>query len=109
MIQLQFLIYGPILKLNLIQLPQNIPLYFAFRHYSNDQFILALDNINIISNDLTNKERFLNSSFKVYPNPSNGIVNIDIKGTKKYIQVYNSLGKIVWNGNICRNQKIAIK
>ncbi len=96
-------------EIKLDSVPQNIPLYFAFRHYSNDQFILALDNINIISNDLTNKERFLNPSFKVYPNPSNGIVNIDMNGTKQYIQVYNSLGKIVWNGNIHRNQKLQLK
>ena len=96
-------------EIKLDSIPQNIPLYFAFRHFSNDQFILALDNINIISNDLTNKESFLNSSFKVYPNPSNGIVNIDMKGTEKYIQVYNSLGKIVWNGNIHRNQKLQLK
>ena len=60
--------------------PQNIPL-FVFRHYSNDQFILALDNINIISNDLKQREVF-KPSFRVYPNPSNGIVNIDIKGTE---------------------------
>ena len=96
-------------EIKLDSLPKNIPLYFAFRHYSNDQFILALDNINIISNDLTNKERLFNPSFKVYPNPSNGIVNIDMIGTKKYIQVYNSLGKIVWNGNIKRNQKLKLK
>ena len=96
-------------EIKLDSIPQNIPLYFAFRHYSNDQFILALDNISIISNDLTNKERFLKSSFKVYPNPSNGIVNFDIKGTKKHIQVYNSLGKIVWNDYIYRNQKLQLK
>ena len=96
-------------EIKLDSVPQNIPLYFAFRHYSNDQFILALDNINIISNDLTYKESFLNSSFKVYPNPSNGTVNIDMNGTKQYIQVYNSLGQIVWNSYISKYQKLQLK
>ena len=96
-------------EIKLDSVPQNIPLYFAFRHYSNDQFILALDNINIISNDLTNKEKLLSSSFKIYPNPSNGIVNFNINGIEQYIQVYNSLGKIVWNGNVSKDQKLQFK
>ena len=96
-------------EIKLDSVPQNIPLYFAFRHYSNDQFILALDNVNIISNDLTNKEKLLSSSFKIYPNPTNGIVNFNINGIEKYIQVYNSLGKIVWNGNVSKDQKLQFK
>ena len=96
-------------EIKLDSVPQNIPLYFAFRHYSNDQFILALDNVNIISNDLTNKEKLLSSSFKIYPNPSNGIVNFNINGIEQYIQVYNSLGKIVWNGNVSKDQKLQFK
>ncbi len=96
-------------EIKLDSVPQNIPLYFAFRHYSNDQFILALDNVNIISNDLTNKEKLLSSSFKIYPNPTNGIVNFNINGIEQYIQVYNSLGKIVWNGNVSKDQKLQFK
>lgn len=96
-------------EIKLDSVPQNIPLYFAFRHYSNDQFILALDNVNIISNDLTNKEKLLSSSFKIYPNPSNGIVNFNINGIEQFIQVYNSLGKIVWNGNVSKDQKLQFK
>ena len=96
-------------EIKLDSVPQNIPLYFAFRHYSNDQFILALDNVNIISNDLTNKEKLLSSSFKIYPNPSNGIVNFNINGIEQYIQVYNSLGKIVWRGNVSKDQKLQFK
>ena len=96
-------------EIKLDSVPQNIPLYFAFRHNSNDQFILALDNINIISNDLTSKEMILNSLFKVYPNPSNGIVNFDMNGSRQYIEVYNSLGKIVWNGNISNDQTLELK
>lgn len=96
-------------EIKLDSVPQNIPLYFAFRHYSNDQFILALDNVNIISNDLTNKEKLLSSSFKIYPNPSNGIVNFNINGIEQFIQVYNSLGKIVWRGNVSKDQKLQFK
>ena len=87
-------------EIKLDSVPQNIPLYFVFRHYSNDKFILALDNINIISNDLTNKERFLNPSFRVYPNPSNEKINI--KGSLKNITrifIQDKLGRTIFSQN----------
>ena len=93
-------------EIKLDSVPQNIPLYFAFRHYSNDQFILALDNINIVTNDLTSNNNLKNSSLKIYPNPSYGIVNFDNYGIKQFIQVYNSLGQLVWNGNIYDKLKL---
>ena len=96
-------------EIKLDSLPQNIPLYFAFRHYSNNQFILAIDNINIISNDLTASEEFLNSSIKVYPNPSTGIINIYLKESNQQIQIFDTLGEIVWNGNVARQKTINLK
>ena len=84
-------------KLKLDSVPLNTPFYFAFRHYSNDQYILGLDNIKVTTNDLTSREEISQSGLIIYPNPSYGIINI--KRTNDIeLFVFNSLGEIIWNG-----------
>jgi hypothetical protein len=78
----------------------NTQLYIAFRHYSNNRYIIALDNVNVITNDLTNQEKFIPDSFSIYPNPSNGYINIESRIDNENINIYNSIGKTVWSGII---------
>ena len=87
-------------QLKLDGIPLNTPLYIAFRHYSNNRYIMALDNVNVITNDLTNKEKLIPNSFSVYPNPSNGYINIESSINNENIQIYNAIGKTVWSGII---------
>ncbi|MDA8556871.1 T9SS type A sorting domain-containing protein [bacterium] len=79
-------------------IPLNTPLYIAFRHCSNNSYIIALDNVNVITNDLTNQEKFIPNSFSIYPNPSNGYINIESRIDNKNINIYNSIGKTRYFG-----------
>ena len=87
-------------------IPLNTPLYIAFRHYSNNRYIIALDNVNVITNSLTNQEKLISNSFTVYPNPSNGNINIESSISNENINIYNAIGKTVWSGKI--NHKVLI-
>ena len=89
------------IKLNGISL--NTPLYIAFRHYSNNRYIMALDNINVITNDLTNQQKLTPYNFSAYPNPSRGYINIRSNIYNEYINIYNTIGKTVWSGLVDRN------
>jgi hypothetical protein len=75
----------------------------AFRHYSTDQYILALDNIKVdIEDDLSNTELSL-ESLTIFPNPvAEGVLNLNLVSTQEY-QIYNTFGKQVQAG-ICHNQ-----
>ena len=81
-------------------IPLNTPLYIAFRHYSNNRYIIALDNVNVVTNNLTNKEKLNSNSFSVYPNPSNGYINIESSENDEIVNIYNTMGKTVWSGII---------
>ena len=81
-------------------IPLNTPLYIAFRHYSNNRYIIALDNVNVVTNNLTNKEKLNSNSFSVYPNPSNGYINIESSVNDEIVNIYNTMGKTVWSGII---------
>ena len=96
-------------QLKLEGIPLNTPLYLAFRHYSDDRYIIALDNVNVITNDLTNQEKFIPNSFSVYPNPTNVYINIESSINKINVNIYNSIGKIVWSGIIDRKVLIYLK
>ena len=78
----------------------NTPFYFAFRHYSNDQYILGLDNIKVTTNDLASREEISQSGLIIYPNPSHGIINIKRTNDIELFKIFNSLGEIIWNGKI---------
>ena len=86
--------------------PLNTPLYIAFRHYSDNRYIIALDNVNVVTNNLSNQEKLISNSFTVYPNPSNGNINIESSINNGNINIYNAIGKTVWSGKI--NHKVLI-
>jgi hypothetical protein len=75
----------------------------AFRHYSTDQYILALDNIKVdIDDDLSNAEMDL-LPITLYPNPvKEGVLNINLIANRNY-QIFDAQGKQVQNG-ICFKQ-----
>ena len=80
------------------------PIYIAFRHYANNKFILALDNIEVFA-DITFSvdENYLDKSISIYPNPSTGIINIqlndDVQSTMRVAQckVFDITGKELIN------------
>ena len=51
---------------------------------------------NYISIDLTSTEENLESSLKLYPNPTNGLISIELEGLQK-VMVYNALGQALLN------------
>ena len=90
-------------QVNLDSVPLNTDLHLVFRHYANDQYILAIDNISVVTGDLSGLEPTNANLLKIYPNPSNG--NITVEGITKNstLIVYNAIGKIVWRGNSINN------
>ena len=90
-------------QVNLDSVPLNTDLHLVFRHYANDQYILAIDNISVVTGDLSGLEPTNDNLLKIYPNPSNG--NITVEGITKNstLIVYNAIGKIVWRGNSINN------
>ena len=49
---------------------------------------------NYVAIDLTSTEENLASSLKLYPNPTNGLITIELDGLQK-VMVYNALGQIL--------------
>ena len=78
-------------------IPLNIPLFIAFRHYSNNRYIIGLDNVSVVTNNLTNQEKLISNIFSVYPNPSKGYINIESNINNENINIFNSIGEIVWS------------
>ena len=82
---------------------QNQNVHFVFRHYGNDQFILALDNIRIDINDPTSIQNNISEKISIYPNPSNGIFRIQgLHNSEKY-KIYNLHGQLLQNGTVIDN------
>ena len=40
------------------------------------------------------------TNLDIYPNPSNGVVNFDAKSLTEKYQIFNGIGKLIWEGNI---------
>ncbi len=51
---------------------------------------------NYVAIDLTSTEENLASSIKLYPNPTNGSITIELEGMQK-VMVYNALGQVVFS------------
>ena len=79
-------------------LPLNSPVYLVFRHYADDQFILGIDNINVITGDLTTIESSSNSATFLYPNPSNGQIQVNGIEMNEKIQITSISGQVIWKG-----------
>jgi hypothetical protein len=65
-------------------------------HNFGDYKILPRDASDIVKGTSTGVTKVDSESVSIYPNPSNGIVNVDVKGNAT-IEVYNSLGQMVLN------------
>ncbi len=79
-------------------LPLNSPVYLVFRHYADDQFILGIDNINVITGDLTTIQSSSISEPVVYPNPSNGQIQVSGIEMNEKIKITSISGQVVWKG-----------
>jgi len=79
-------------------LPLNSPIHLVFRHYADDQFILGIDNINVITGDLTTIESSTNSATFLYPNPSNGQIQVSGIQMNENIQITSISGQVIWKG-----------
>lgn len=78
---------------------QNI--YIAFRHHDcTDQDFLSIDDVTVTATSLSTSD-FFASNFAVYPNPSNGLVNLASKNNMAInaIQITDLNGRVVRNIN----------
>jgi hypothetical protein len=77
--------------------------YVAIQCVSNDAFVFMVDDISIsfitATNDIPVVENLM-----VYPNPSNGILNV--KGDSKFnkVQLVNLAGQVVYESNVTANE-----
>ena len=88
---------------------QNQNVHFVFRHYGNDQFILALDNIHIVINDPTSINNDSYQHISLFPNPSSGFFNINGLTKTEYYEIYNLHGQLVQNGTVIDNIQTSLK
>lgn len=80
-------------------------IYLAFRHYTNNKFILAIDNIEVYA-DITFavNENYQENNINVYPNPTNGMLYLGIKNQEiiknnSSLTIYDISGKEVFKQN----------
>ncbi|TGE26037.1 T9SS type A sorting domain-containing protein [Hymenobacter aquaticus] len=83
--------------------------YIGFHVYSlADQFLLAVDDLQITATTITGTSAALDYAINVFPNPSAGIFSVDIKGANAkgamQLEVMNSLGQIVHTASVRDNQ-----
>ena len=77
---------------------QNETVNFVFRHYGNDQFILALDNVSIVIDDPSSTITDSFNTISLYPNPSKDIIFIDGLKENAAFKIYNAQGQLVKQG-----------
>jgi hypothetical protein len=77
---------------------QNKTVHFVFRHYGNDNFILALDNIKIETDNPLGIRNSKLTSLYVYPNPTINIINIAGLTHLEDYSIIDVYGKIVKEG-----------
>ena len=86
-------------QVKLDSIPLNSPIHLVFRHYATNQYILGLDNINVITGDLTSTHDLYSEAFSVYPNPSNGLIQIHgLENNIQHVTVNNAVGEIIFAG-----------
>jgi len=68
--------------------------------YTNSHGFLKLSNVGTITSVASNPKSFLD--FKVFPNPSSGIIHItsNVKSKKIEIKALNNLGESVYEENV---------
>ena len=80
----------------------NLTVRMFVRHWDcTDMFRLVIDNMSVTVNSSLSVEGFNTSDVELYPNPTNGLINIagtDIRNIKE-ISIFNQLGQKVMNLN----------
>jgi hypothetical protein len=80
----------------------NLTVRMFVRHWDcTDQFYLVIDNMSVTVTSSLSVEGFNTSDVELYPNPTNGLINIagtDISNIKE-ISIFNQLGQKVMNLN----------
>lgn len=87
-------------QVNLSDIPLNTDFYIVFRHYATNQYILSLDNISVVTNDLTTIEDIKEPKVLIYPNPSDGKINISSYQFSSSAAIYNTIGNKIWEGKL---------
>lgn len=88
-------------QLTIHQETDSITLAISINRNNAPRGPIALALLNALKQALTvgiNEPVLMNSGFNIYPNPSNGNVNIELEGLgniEKKIEVYNQVGQIV--------------
>ncbi len=79
--------------------------YVAIQCVSNDAFIFLVDDIVISfmvgTNDIPVVENLM-----VYPNPSNGILNVKADSKINKVQLVNIAGQVVYESNVAANETV---
>ncbi len=73
----------------------NQAVYFAFRHYATDKYILALDNISLRINDPVSIEENKEEHFSFYPNPAKNSINLTDVKENSLVTITDLNGKVV--------------
>ena len=89
----------------------NQQVYIAIQCVSNDAFIFMIDDISINTTSSVMTDNYTENSIKIYPNPANDIINIDLgnnptKDTK--IKIYNTIGELVYSSDNIKSKNIQI-
>jgi hypothetical protein len=72
---------------------------------TSDLGTVYYDNLYLHKNTVLGTDNFVKSSFKMYPNPSKGILNIASDVSIGNISIYNTLGQLVVKQTISNNQE----
>ena len=70
---------------------------------TSDLGTVYYDNLYLHKNTVLSDSSFETSSFKVYPNPTSNVLNIDASGNVQNIAIYNTLGQEVMNKEVSGN------
>ena len=89
-------------------------IYVAFRHYDvTDQFVMRIDDVRYPSTVadcailVSVDETEISNEFSVFPNPSTGLVNVQLGNTQdQLIEVFNLSGQKVFTNNFQANSGI---
>lgn len=73
----------------------NQDVFIAFKNITNDGYILMLDDVEMLSSDFAGLETESNFSYSVYPNPTNGNLNISLQGIGEIFTLYSADGREV--------------
>jgi hypothetical protein len=73
----------------------------AFQNDGNDQYVMFLDNITVTATVTASAEDFFANNLKIYPNPTNGMINLSSTTTLiNNVSVTDLNGRIVKSFNL---------